>query len=126
MGFYEIKEKARRLLHQTMKRPASYYETPGSAPRLVYVRVHTKWIEQGDLKGTNLSYAETEDTTPRIIFMRDEVNNPPRLGLVILSADEGYRIGQTEPSDAISVTAEVTRMSAPDLVGKVLPGALGG
>lgn len=121
MGLREIKAKARAKLHQAMKVPASYYETPASAPRLVFVRVHTKWIEQGDLKGTNLSYAETEDIAPRIVFWRAEVSNPPRNGLIIISATEGYRLGQTEPVDFVTITAEATRLSTSEIVGKTLP-----
>lgn len=104
-----------------MKVPASYYETPASPPRHIHVRIHTKWIEQGDLKGTNLSYAETEDIAPRIVFWREEVSNPPRNGLIIISETEGYRIGQTEPADFVTITAEATRLSAAEIVGKALP-----
>jgi hypothetical protein len=121
MGLREIKTKARRALHTAMQVPASFYETPAATPRLIHVRVHSKWIEQGDLKGTNLNYAETEDLAPRIVFDRAEVANPPRNSLVVISAEEGYRIGQTEPVDGITITAEAARMTAAELSGKTLP-----
>lgn len=121
MGLREIKTKARRALHTAMQVPASFYETPVATPRLIHVRVHSKWIEQGDLKGTNLNYAETEDLAPRIVFDRAEVANPARNSLVVISAEEGYRVGQTEPVDGITITAEAARMTAAELSGKTLP-----
>lgn len=124
MGLREIKTKARRDLHKAMQVPASYYESAAATPRLIHVRVHTKWVEQGDLKGTNLSYAETEDKAPRIIFDRAEVAMPPRNSYVVISAEEGYRIGQTEPFDGITITAEAAVMTATELAGKTLPGDL--
>lgn len=121
MGLREIKSKARRDLHNAMKVPASYYSDPATYVGSIHVRVHTKWVKQGDLKGTNLNYAETEDVAPRIVFDRAEVSNPPRNGFVVISAEEGYRIGQTEPADNMTITAECARMTAAELSGKVLP-----
>lgn len=121
MGLREIKTAARRALHQAMRVPASYYETPLSTPRLVHVRVHSKMVEHGDLKGTNLNYAEIQDVAPKLVFDREEVDNPSAKGLIIISAEEGYRIGHTEPKDGITITASVSRLSAADLVGKTLP-----
>ena len=121
MGLREIKTKARTSLHNAMRVPAAYYATPATAPVLVNVRVHSKMVQQGDLKGTNLNYAEREEIAPKLVFDRSEVANPPRNGLVIISATEGYRIGQTEPPDGITITAEVSRLSASDLAGKTLP-----
>lgn len=124
MGLREIKAKARRDLHNAMKVPAAYYASVLAAPVLINVRVHTKWTEEGDLKGTNLNYAERETTTPRIVFDRAEVANPPRNSMVIITAEEGYRVGQTEPPDGITITAEVSPLSPADLAGKALPGDL--
>lgn len=125
MGLREIKTKARRALHQAMRVPASYYESPTATPRLVYVRVHTKDnLAQGDLKGTNFNYAEREEVALKLVFDRSEVANPPRNGLIVISAEEGYRIGQTEPPDGITIMAEVSRLSVSELAGKTLPGDL--
>ena len=121
MGFREIKNEARLALHKELSVPASYYETILATPRLIHVRSHDKFLQQGDLKGTNLNYAEIEDVSPKLIFERAEVENPPRGGLVIISAEEGYRIGQTKPKDGITVTAEVSRLTAAELAGKTLP-----
>ena len=105
-----------------MKVPASYYSDAATYVGTIYVRVHTKWTEEGDLKGTNLNYAERETITPRIVFDRSEIANPPRNSLIIVSAEEGYRVGQTEPPDGITITAEVSPLSPADLAGKTLPG----
>jgi hypothetical protein len=121
MSLRQIKDKARRDLHQAMRVPASYYSDPATYAGTIHVRVHTKWVAHGDLKGTNLNYAESEDAAPRIVFDRDDVANPPRNGFVVISATEGYRIGQTEPPDGFTITAECARMTATELAGKVLP-----
>lgn len=121
MGLREIKTAARRALHDAMQVPASYYSDPATYVGTIHVRVHTKWTRQGDLKGTNLNYAETEDTVPKLIFDRNEVANPPRGGYVVISDEEGYRIGETQPPDGITITANVAPMTPAELAGKVLP-----
>jgi hypothetical protein len=121
MSLRDIKNTARRALHDAMRVPASYYSDPATYVGLVHVRVHTKWLQQGDLKGTNLNYAETEDKAPRVLFLREEVDNPPRGGYVVISEDEGYVIGQTEPVDGLTQTAQCAPMTAAQLAGKILP-----
>lgn len=104
-----------------MQVPASYYADGVTYVGTVHVRVHTKWTQQGDLKGTNLNYAETEDVAPKIVFNREEVSLPPRNSYVVISAEEGYRINQTKPADLFTITAEAAPMTAAELSGKVLP-----
>lgn len=124
MGLREIKTEARRALHQAMRVPASYYETPLSTPRLIHVRVHSKMVQHGDLKGTNLNYAEMMDISPTLVFDREEVALPAVKALVIISDTEGYRVGPVEAPDGITIKAQVSRLSPNDLVGKTLPGDL--
>lgn len=121
-----IREKARRALHKAMKRPASYYADPTlpDAPVLVYVRPHGKKNLTGDLAGTNLSYAENRDRVFTVLFFRDEVPNPPRGALIVLSATEGYFVDNVELPDGLTVTANVTVADADDLAGRTLPGDL--
>ena len=71
-----------------------------------------------------VNYAEREEVALKLVFDRSEVANPPRNGLIVISAEEGYRIGQTEPPDGITIMAEVSRLSASELAGKTLPGDL--
>lgn len=121
-----IREKARRALHNAMKRPASYYVDPKEpvAPVLVHVRPHGKKNLTGDLAGTNLSYAENRDRVFSVIFFREEVAAPVRGALILLSATEGYFVDNVELPDGLTVTANVTVADVDDLAGLVLPGDL--
>jgi hypothetical protein len=116
MSIRDIKARARRDLHNLAKVAASFYETSAAVPRLIHVRVHTKFNQQeGDLKGTNLNFAEKEAEKPKLLFFREQVNMPPRNGLVIISADEGYRIGQAEPADGLSIKAAVVQLKPEEI-----------
>lgn len=124
-----IRATARKALHDTMARPAMLYLDPDSAPTgQITVRPHSRTAKIGDLAGTNLSYAETQDREQTVVFWRDQLvpytgasGSPPRGALVVLSTDEGYWVDNTMPPDGPRVTAEVTRASAAELVGKTLP-----
>jgi hypothetical protein len=118
-----IREKARRALHQAMKRPASYYQDPdvNSAPILVHVRPHSESGRTGDLKGTRLHYAENLDRFYRVLFFREEVEVPKRGALLVLSETEGYVIDTVELPDGLTVTANVSVATAEDLAGRILP-----
>jgi hypothetical protein len=118
-----IREKARRTLHNAMKRPASYYQDPtiDSAPILVNVRPHGKRNQTGDLAGTNLSYAQNQDRVFTVLFFREEVAIPKRGALIVLSATEGYFVDNVELPDGLTVTASVTVADAADLAGRILP-----
>lgn len=128
-GIQAIREKARRTLHNAMKRPASYYANPNgpSAPLLVHVRPHGKRSLTGDLAGTNLSYAENRDRVFTVLFFREEVAIPKRGALIVLSETEGYFVDNVELPDGLTVTASVTVADADDLFGRTLPeGAVSG
>lgn len=113
----------KRAVHDTMKQPASYYATPAAPmPVKIFARPHTKWVETGDLKGTNLSYAETEERSPRVIVDRLEVDNPPNGAYIIFSADEGYRVTTTEPPDGEFRACNVVPLNPSQLAGRILPG----
>lgn len=123
MGFRETKAMGKRAVHDTMKQPASYYASPADAlPVLIHARPHTKWLETGDLKGTNLSYAETEERSPRVIIDRLELDNPPSGGYIIFAADEGYRVTTTEPPDGEFRAVNVVPLTPAQLAGRMLPG----
>lgn len=121
----DLKINARRELHQAMSFPASYYETAAATPLPINVRKHFKNVQNGDLKGTNLSYAEKEEQAQKLVFLRSEVEMPRSKAMVIFSATEGYRCGPTEKPDGITIKCDVTPMkpeeiaAIPDLV---LPG----
>lgn len=134
MGWREIKANARQTVHDTMGQPASFYVSVDQVdpPTYITARPHSKHGLIGDLSGTNLSYAESPDRVETIIFWRDQIVDavgimtgiPPRSALVVFSADEGYFIDNVRPPDGDTVTAEVVRADAGDLVGKTLPGDL--
>jgi hypothetical protein len=120
----EIKEQARRDLHNGMKVSALYLsEWPVEGEPVAIpceVRVHTKFKALGDLAGTSLGYAETQEPVPRLLFMKDQVD-PVNQAVVSISLEEAYRIVLVNPADGITVTAEVTPMSATQRVGLPLP-----
>lgn len=114
MDLREIKARARTDLHNAMKVRAFYFVsgTPALAPVPIYVRVHTKMNKQlGDLKGTNLSYAETEAHVPALLFWRSEVPSPEHNAVVAISADEMYKVDTAQPPDGLTITASVNPMT---------------
>lgn len=122
MGFREIKAKARGDLHDKMRVPALYYAPNSPVGVPCFVRVHTKLNkQQGDLAGTNFSYAEQEQHVPAVLFWRSEID-PNNRGVVIISADEGYRINHVRQPDGLTITAEVVDMTAVDRAAFAVPG----
>jgi hypothetical protein len=86
------------------------------------VRLHTKFVELGDQKGTNFLSAERLDIEPRIIFMRDEVNVPARNAIISVVTGEAYYVDRTEPADDITIKAYVVEMTVADAAGLPVPG----
>lgn len=121
MGLREIKHAARRHLHNAMQVPALYIEDPEADPLpepvTCSVRVHTRQDALGELQGTSFDYSERHEFIPRLIFLYDEVPEPAN-GSVVTIVDpvtlmkEAYRIDNRHPRDGITVTAEVTNMTA--------------
>lgn len=96
-----IRQKARTALHHAMERPAFYYDPKTLLPYPVTIRVHIKQEAKGDVQGTSFRYAERREESPKVIFLREELValgvTPARLGVVMLSAEEGYRLDNDEP-----------------------------
>lgn len=80
----------------------------------ISVRVHDKFLRVGDLAGTNFNYAETEENSPRGIFMNAEM--VPSTGYYLSTAEGIYKVDSTMPPDDISTTANLTRITAEKLV----------
>lgn len=96
------------------------------APIPCYVRVHTKFVQLGDMKGTNFNSAETEETAPRLLFWRTEVPEPKRGGYVTISAGdtgtgqpEAYRLGTTLPADGQTITVRVAELEPSSFSGLI-------
>jgi len=120
MSIRAVRESSRRLLHAHMGEPARYYPTPTSmlpTSLVITARAHSNVAKAGDLAGTNLSYAETQDRVETLVFMVDEVPDPARNGLVIFDSATGYFINNNLPPNGITITSEVIRAEQRDLIG---------
>lgn len=113
-GWRDLRQRARRTLHEVFKVPALYYSPAAVVPTGHFVRVHEKFDAVGDLAGTNMSYAEGVEPLPRIVFV-DESFTPARGSVVIVSATEGYRLEYADPKDDISHTAPAVRLTTEEL-----------
>ena len=121
-GWREQKREARRIVHDTMALDDSlYYSEAGATPVPVRVRLHTKFDAIGDDR--SMGWAEIEAIRPRVIFLVDSPDSvkPERGGIVFVQMGEAYEIDNTLPSDDITITAEVTRMTARQYKQAALP-----
>lgn len=119
MTLRDIKMRAREALHNAM-RVRALYVVEGQEPVICHVRVHTKADALGDMRGTSLGYAEHQEVVPRLIFWRDELD-PDNSAIVVVSADEAYRIDNVVPRDGPTVTVEVVSLSAAQRLGLPVP-----
>lgn len=94
--------------------PAVYYSKDRQTAQACTVRVHHRTQAFGDLTGFDYAPAERVTTVPEIVFLASEVS-PSRGGAVSLAADEAYEIEATFPRDGLTITCQVSRMSAQDL-----------
>lgn len=126
-SFRDIKNVARRKVHETMRLPALYLayaplDSASEEPVPCQVRLHTKKVKLGDQSGVSFDYAEVHEIIPRIIFDRAEVT-PARHGVVVIGDGEAYLIDNLMPVDEGYQTAEVTRLSEPEASGLPYPEA---
>lgn len=125
--FRQHMRKARGKLHGYMSVPALYFALPyvagDTVVKEITVRVHDKFIAFGDLKGTTFNYAEMEDNSPRVIFMRSEVE-PARNHVVSVEAGVALRVDSLMAPDDITVTARCARLHASEAAGLPVPGDL--
>ena len=104
--------RATRQKFQHMARFAYYFTDPAAPnPQMIRVIVTDRHVSVGDLKGTNFNYAEVDVDSPRIEFLREEVE-PARKGFVSIEAGLAYEIDSTLPAEDITVTAKVVRLKA--------------
>ena len=95
-----------------MKVRSRRYSTGPSGPwTTAWARLNSKIAPVGDLAGTSLSYAEREETNPKLIFLIANGVIPVRGEVYSLEADEAYEIDHLEPSDTTTVTAVCSRLT---------------
>lgn len=119
MTLRQIKQQAREALHRAFQVRALYLAGDDD-PVICYIRVHTKADALGDMRGTSLGYAERQEVVPKLIFWREELD-PDNNAIVVVSADEAYRIDNVVPKDGPTVTVEVVSLSATQRVGLPVP-----
>lgn len=121
MGIDEIRKRSRVALHRAMQRPAFYYNPKTQLPVPCNVRVHTKMDAKGEVQGTSFRFAERADETPKIIFLRQDGIKPQQHAVVMLSAEEGYRLSSSEPIYRETVTVPATALPAKELDDYLYP-----
>ncbi len=104
-----------------MRVPALYLATRDAVPVPCFVRVHTKFAALGDMKGTNLRFAEREEETPKLIIWREEIPQPARNAIISVELGEAYQIDNTQPDDDLTITVMVTVMLPEDTTGLPVP-----
>ena len=85
----------------------------------IRVRVHEKFLENGDLKGTNYHYAEMEDNSPVAVFWLNVPDGfaPKRDMYFVSEYGRAYRIDSTFPKDDVTQNAKVIELLEKDKVG---------
>lgn len=128
MTWRDVKNQARKTLHQTMQIPAFYFTSlpinSDAEPVEINVRVHSSNKALGDHPGTSYQFAERREGVTALVFLREELMDITldRANIIVLTADEAYEIDNVHPTDGITTMADVSRVSASDLVGVPYPG----
>ncbi len=120
-SFREILRKGRRDLHDHMKVPALYIAYDGATPIPMYVRDFTKFEDTGDMGSRNKGYATFAQITPRIIFMRNTLEDARHGAIFSIAPGEAYRVERTDPQNDITRTADVTPLSDEEMVDLPVP-----
>lgn len=110
MSWRDIKRDMRRDVHSNMQIPALYLEA-GKPPLEVTVRLHTKFADLGDMRGTSSAFAEKHEVSPKAILLTEEVPNPVRNAIISVAPGEAYRIDNAYPPENITITVEILRLS---------------
>lgn len=121
MSIIDIKRMARRIVHVTMKIPANRFRDGDAeaTPDAIFVRRHKDHKPAGDLQGTSLSYAQTQEVQPRLIFLASDA--PARLDVVRLIDGEAFSVDSLQNTDDEFVTAEVRRLPDAEALTFTLP-----
>lgn len=107
--FRELKRRARKQLHAELSEPVLYFPERTDTPRAATVRLHLNFSLLGDLLATRVGYGETQETTPRIVFLLSECR-PERDGYVITEHMGAYYIDNVQDPDDITITTMVSQV----------------
>lgn len=129
MAFRDIKRRMRRDLHAEMQVPAYYvFEDNGFEPVLLHVRVHLKFDQVGKMTGRQTEWMLTEDKSPEIVFMRDELETQgltlKRNVVISVEVGEAYTIDRLKAPDDITITAVVNILRPEQTAGLPVPGVV--
>lgn len=114
VGFRAIKNQMRRDVHKNMYVPAYYRASVNAEWLEVDVRLHTKFTSNGDLPEQYV--AQMRDISPRIVFMRDQVELPARGGVVSVEPGEAWQLGDALEPDGITITVMAAPVAAAQTV----------
>lgn len=119
--FRDEMRKARAVLHRDMGDGAVVFQWPvpqGSTLDLkrIKVRVHEKYLVQGDLEGAGYHAVELEDNAPVAVFWLEEYR--PVKGMCFLTEyGRGYIIETVKPEDDQTQNARVKELNERQMAG---------
>ena len=124
----QLKRQMRRVVHQSMGRPAYLLARVGTS---IYTEIsvrgpHTKGEIKTVGQGAGEGWSEREDTQPRLIFDRIELQTKnlkliPNQTIISLEEGEAYRIGPSRPRDDQWLVVEVVPLTALEAAGLPVP-----
>lgn len=129
MSLRDIKNRARGHLHEHAKVAALYVAHGAAFGVPVSCRVHSQRQPEGlssDVSAYKGEMPVRQLDIVRLVFLRVEMANASialrKNDLITISADEAYKLDNAEPSDGITVTWNVSRLTPNQIQGLPLPG----
>lgn len=124
----EIKNKARLHLHERAKVQALYVQQGAAFGVEITCRVHSKTEAVGlssDMSAYKGEMPTRQSDITRIVFLRSEMVETGidlrKNDIITLSADEAYKLDNAEPTDGITVTWLVSRLTPKQIQNENLP-----
>lgn len=106
-----------------MSVPALYIApVVGAIPFPCTVRPQDLPGANGKPGGGDQGYAQVADLKPKLVFITDDAPPVIRVQAVVsVGVGEAYRIALVHPAHGITITAEVTKLSATEAAGLPVP-----
>lgn len=99
----DFRGAARVRLHQRLARAVSCYD--GGPATTVTARLHKRQVDNGDLQGARLGFAQIQEITPRLIFMYLE-HVPVRGNVYTFPDGDAYLVETVLPRESVTIAAE--------------------